>query len=309
MNILVTGGAGFIGSHVVDAFVQSGHKVAVVDDLSTGRVENINSQASFLHLNICSSELSSAISSFLPDVICHHAAQVSVPLSVMKPLSDAQTNVIGLLNVLESAVHNKVRKVIYVSSGGAMYGEPVVLPTPEDYPPVPLSVYAIHKLTGEHYLQYYHHQYGLDYTVLRYANVYGPRQVAQGEAGVVAIFIQQLLNGESVTINRYEDQPEGMIRDYVYVADVVKANLLALSKGSRMAFNIGTCRPTSTLDLYRDISNLLGIVRYPIIASARAGDIRRSLLDITKAKSELDWVPDWDLKSGLLKTIEFFKNQ
>ena len=309
MKIVVTGGAGFIGSNVVDAFLGAGHEVVVIDNLSTGYRHNINPSAKFYEMDICSSELTTVLQKEEADIICHHAAQASVPVSVKDPLYDANTNVMGFINLLQGAVINRVKKVIFISSGGALYGEAEEYPTTENYQPVPLSVYAINKMVGEIYLHFYKHQYGLDYTVLRYANVYGPRQVSHGEAGVVSIFIEKLLGGETPTINRYEDQPNGMIRDYVFVQDVVKANLAALERGSGEAFNIGTCIPTSTLTLYNEICLQLGIVTEPYFALARLGDLKNSLLNYDKAASVLGWKPDYSLASGIAETIKYFKNK
>lgn len=309
MKIVVTGGAGFIGSNVVDAFLSAGHEVVVIDNLSTGYRHNINPSAKFYEMDICSSELTTVLQKEEADIICHHAAQASVPVSVKDPLYDANTNVMGFINLLQGAVKNRVKKVIFISSGGALYGEADEYPTTENYQPVPLSVYAINKMVGEIYLQFYKHQYGLDYTVLRYANVYGPRQVSHGEAGVVSIFIEKLLRGETPTINRYEDQPNGMIRDYVFVQDVVKANLAALEMGSGEAFNIGTCLQTSTQALYDEICRQLGVSIKPNYALARLGDLRNSLLNYDKATKYLGWTPSYNLASGIAETIKYFKNK
>lgn len=309
MKIVVTGGAGFIGSNVADAFLAAGHEVVIIDNLSTGFRHNVNPAAIFYEKDICSPEISSILHKEKADVICHHAAQASVPVSVKDPLYDANTNVMGFINLLQSAVSSGARKVIFISSGGALYGEAEEYPTTENYRPIPLSVYAINKMVGEIYLHFYKHQYGLDYTALRYANVYGPRQVSHGEAGVVSIFIEKLLKGETPTINRYDDQPDGMIRDYVFVQDVVKANLAALDKGSGEAFNIGTCIPCSTRALYNEITNQLGIEIEPHFAQARLGDLRNSLLNYQKATQYLGWKPDYNLSSGIAETIKYFKNR
>ncbi|HRY83292.1 MAG TPA: NAD-dependent epimerase/dehydratase family protein [Candidatus Cloacimonadota bacterium] len=309
MKILITGAAGFIASHVSDAYLEAGHEVVVVDNLSTGYKHNINPKAKFYKIDICSPDLDRVFEAERPDIVNHHAAQVSVPLSVEDPLNDARINVLGLVNILQSCVKHSVKKVIFISSGGAIYGEAEEYPTTENYQPKPLSVYAINKMVGESYLAFYHHQYGLNYTVLRYANVYGPRQVSHGEAGVVSIFVQKLLAGETPTLNSYPEDPNGMIRDYVYVKDVVKANLLALQTGEQKAFNIGTGIETHTRALYDEICTQLGLDVNPISALARKGDLKRSLLDWSKAAVELGWKPDHDLQQGIRETIEFFKSE
>ncbi|PKN75456.1 MAG: UDP-glucose 4-epimerase [Candidatus Cloacimonetes bacterium HGW-Cloacimonetes-2] len=307
MKILITGGAGFIGSHVADAYLAAGHELVIVDNLSTGSMSNVPSCAKFYNLDIVSPELNAVFEAEKPDLVNHHAAQVSVPLSVREPLRDAQTNVFGLLNLLECCVKHSTKKIIYISSGGAIYGEADEYPTTENYNPQPLSVYAINKMAGESYLRFYHHQYGIDYVVLRYANVYGPRQVSHGEAGVVSIFIEQLLSGEIPTINAYPDAPEGMIRDYVFVSDAAKANLLALDYPHPDAFNIGTGKETTTTMLYNEINRQLGIAVEPKRAVPRQGDLSRSLLDCTKAHNELEWYPDYPLEKGISEAIEYFK--
>ena len=308
MKILITGAAGFIGSHVSDAYIAAGHDVVVVDNLSTGYAHNLNPKAKFYMVDICSPELEEIFRVEQPDIVNHHAAQISVPLSVEDPLNDAKINVLGLINILQNCVKYHVKKVIYISSGGAIYGEAEEYPTTEKYQPKPLSVYAINKMVGESYLYFYQHQYGLNYTVLRYANVYGPRQVSHGEAGVVSIFVQKLLGGEVPTLNTYPDEPMGMIRDYVYVRDVVKANLLALTRGDQQAFNIGTTIETSTRELYDEVCAQLGFAPEPLAGAARAGDLKNSLLNWDKAAKELEWRPDYNLNSGIRETIAFFKS-
>ncbi|MCK9331745.1 MAG: NAD-dependent epimerase/dehydratase family protein [Candidatus Cloacimonetes bacterium] len=308
MKILITGGAGFIASHLVDACIERGHEVVVVDNLRTGYKRNLNPKAKFVEMDICDPALSNVIAEEQPDIIDHHAAQISVPLSIEDPLTDAEINVKGLINLLQASVQHKVKKVIYISSGGAMYGEADEYPTSETFSPRPISVYAINKMVGEDYLYFYNHHYGLDYTVLRYANVYGPRQVSHGEAGVVSIFTEKLIRGESCTLNVYPNEPDGMIRDYVYVADVVKANLLAFDKGSKEAFNIGTCIPTTTLTLYNEIRSQLGSTLEPSIAPARKGDLHRSMLNIQKAKHVLNWAPEYSLDRGIPEVVKYYRN-
>src|SRR3989337_3427321 len=233
MKIMVTGGAGFIGSHVVDAYIKEGHEVLVMDDLSSGKVENLNPKARFVKPDIRSEKAREVILAEKPDIINHHAAQISVPASVEDPFLDADINVKGFLNVLEAGRVSRVKKVIFISSGGAVYGEGKECPITERCEPTPLSPYAVTKLAGEKYLAFYWNQYGLDYTVLRYSNIYGPRQIPHGEAGVVAIFMERLLSRKPCAVYAFPEEPRGMTRDYCYVADVARANVLALGKGGR----------------------------------------------------------------------------
>ena len=252
-----------------------------------------------------------------PDILNHHAAQISVPASVSDPLLDVDININGLLNVLESAKRYKIRKVIFISSGGAIYGEASEYPTSENYQPRPLSPYAVSKFSSEHYLGYYKHKYGLDYTILRYANIYGPRQIPHGEAGVVAIFMDNLMKGKCSTLYHFPEDEEGMVRDYCYVGDVVKANLIALERGSGDYFNIGTGKGTKTLALYNLILNsfleakgdISETLRIPERQIARPGDLSRSRLIIEKARRFLGWVPETPLKEGIEKTMKWRLNQ
>lgn len=308
MKILITGGAGFIASHVSDAYIEAGHDVVVVDNLCTGYESNINAKVVFYKIDIRDPKLEVIFEKEKPDIVSHHAAQVSVPYSIEDPIHDTYTNVVGFVNLLQCSIKHKVKKMIYISSGGAIYGEATEYPTSEEYPPKPLSIYAINKKLGEDYLYFYNQLYGIDYTVLRYANVYGPRQVSHGEAGVVSIFVEKLLNGEIPTINIYEEK-SGMIRDYVYVKDVVSANLLALNKGSCKSYNIGTCVETTTLSLFNEIISILSISVEPTFSAARKGDIRRSLLTNDRALRELGWKPSYSLHTGLIETIDFFKTR
>jgi UDP-glucose 4-epimerase len=317
MKIMVTGGAGFIGSNVVDAYLRAGHQVVVVDNLFTGKQENVNPEAKFYEMDIRSEEMESVIESERPDVLNHHAAQISVPISVADPLLDADINIKGLLNLLEKAVKQSVKKFIFISSGGAIYGEAAEYPTSEDYPPKPLSPYAISKLVSEYYLAYYNHQHGLDYTVLRYANIYGPRQIPHGEAGVVAIFMENLLKGEPSVLNHFPDDEEGMVRDYCYVEDVAEANLDALSKGNGEFFNVGTGKGTKTLQLYRIIYEAVREMRpdisealfTPVREPARPGDITKSCLRVEKAEDGLGWVPKTGLEEGIRRTLQWWSNE
>ena len=317
MKIMVTGGAGFIGSNVVDGYLGAGHQVVVVDNLFTGKRENVNPEAKFYEMDIRSEEMEDVIKSERPDVLNHHAAQISVPISVSDPLLDADINIKGLLNLLEKAMKHNVNKFIFISSGGAIYGEAAEYPTSEGYSPKPLSPYAISKLISEYYLAYYNHQYGLDYTVLRYANIYGPRQIPHGEAGVVAIFMENLLKGEPSTLNHFPDDAEGMVRDYCYVEDVVEANAMALSKGNGEFFNVGTGKGTKTLQLYRIIYEAVRELRpdipealfTPAREAARPGDIARSCLKVEKAENGLGWVAKTGLEEGIRRTLQWWSNQ
>jgi UDP-glucose 4-epimerase len=257
MKILVTGGAGFIGSHVLDAFVREGFDVVTVDNLSSGAHKNITPAVSFYPVDIREKSLETVFALERPDIVNHHAAQISVPSSVRDPLHDADVNVRGLLNTLECCTKYGAKKMIFISSGGAVYGETDELPIPEDFRPDPVSPYAINKFVSEYYLKFYKREHGLDYTVLRYSNIYGPRQVPQGEAGVVALFIEKFLRGELPTLYRYPEAPEGMTRDYCYVEDVARANLLALDRGNGEILNLGTGIETSTRTLYEMILSLV----------------------------------------------------
>lgn len=306
MKILVTGGAGFIASHIVDKYIELGHEVVVVDNLSTGFKHNVNPKAKFYEIDIRSKELEQIFKDEKPEIVNHHAAQISVPVSVKEPELDAEVNVIGFLNILQNCVKYKVKKVIFISSGGAVYGEAEEYPTTENYDPKPLSPYAIHKYVSEKYLYFYHHQYGLKYTVLRYANVFGPRQIPHGEAGVVSIFITNFRDNKKTYLYAFDEEPDGMIRDYAYVKDIVNANVTALERGELGAFNIGTGLETTTGQLYREIALQMNTQIEPVQKGARPGDIRRSCLNIEKAKNEFGWGPKYTLRDGVKETIDFF---
>jgi UDP-glucose 4-epimerase len=311
-RVLVTGGAGFIGSHVADRYLAEGCEVTVLDDLSTGRRERLPEGARFLEMALDDERLEDAFAEGRFDTVNHHAAQIDVRRSVEDPLFDARTNVLGLLNLLERARLHGVRRVVYVSSGGVVYGEPDTIPTPESYAKLPLSPYGVGKLAGEHYLAYYAAVHGLNSVALRYSNVYGPRQDPHGEAGVVAIFGLRILAGEPITIFGDGEQE----RDYVYIGDVVEANWLASVAEPRSgpgidarAWNIGTGRGTSVNQLADRLMRISGreVERRP--APERSGELRRSVLDCSRATAELGWSPRTGLDDGLARTLEHLKKE
>lgn len=304
MRILVSGGAGFIGSHIVDTFVAAGHTVAIVDNLSAGRRENVNPKARLYTIDLGTPEaLAEIFEREQPEVVCHQAAQKSVRLSVEDPAADATINIVGSLHLLEQCRRRGVQHVIFASTGGAIYGDVTTIPTPEEHPAWPVSPYGIAKLTVEHYLYFYHHQYNLPYTALRYANVYGPRQDPHGEAGVVAIFVERLLAGDAVTI--YGDGEQ--TRDYVYVGDVAAANLRALETRALGPFNIGTGIETSVNDLYRALEQAVGQERPATYAPGRPGEQARSAVDARHAADTLGWRPQVSLTDGVRRTVEGFR--
>ncbi|RKX58024.1 MAG: UDP-glucose 4-epimerase [Thermodesulfobacteriota bacterium] len=312
MKILVTGGAGFIGSNVADAYIEAGHEVVVVDNLYTGKRENLHPEARFYLMDIRAPEIRKLLEYERPEVINHHAAQISVPASVEDPGFDASVNIEGFINLLEGARKVGTRKVIFISSGGAIYGEAEEYPTSEDCSLQPLSPYAITKATSESYLHFYGHQYELDYTVLRYSNIYGPRQIPHGEAGVVAIFMDRLLENRPCTLFHFPSEPEGMIRDYCYVGDVVEANLLALEAGNKKAVNIGTGKETRTQLLFETIFDVISSRRLlsnslmtPDRTLARPGDLKKSCLKINLAEDVLGWKPRTVLSEGIEKTLDW----
>ncbi len=305
MKILVTGGAGFIGSHVVDLMIEAGHDVVVVDNLSTGRMTNLNPKAKFYQVDIRTPELEHVFEVEHPEVVDHHAAQMDVRRSVADPIYDANINVLGSLNVLNMAVKYKVRKMIYISSGGAVYGEPEYLPCDENHPIKPLCPYGATKYMVELYLYMYQQTYGLDYSIIRYPNVYGPRQDPGGEAGVVAIFTGAMLKGRPVMINGTGEQ----MRDFVYVGDCARANLMLLNQGSGRVYNLGYGVGTTINQIY---DTLKMITSYPLPAKhaeAKAGETFRIYSDATRAKEELGWQPSVNLEAGLRKTVDYFKTK
>jgi len=305
LKILVTGGAGFIGSHLVDALIERGDEVVVVDNLSTGCRENVNPQTELYELSVGDLGLADIFERERPDIVSHHAAQIDLRRSVAEPLFDAQENILGSLNVIVNSVRYGVRNFIYASSGGAVYGEPQYLPVDENHPINPTSQYGVSKHTVEHYLHSYALQYGLNYVVLRYPNVYGPRQNPLGEAGVVAIFARQMLGGERPTIFGSGDKT----RDYTHVSDVVSANLLAMEQGKNAICNIGTGVETSDQEIFDALAAALGYDSAPLYTSVRPGEIQRICLDWSKAERELGWRPQLLLKEGIAKTVAYFKAQ
>ena len=305
LKILVTGGAGFIASNVVDVYIDAGHEVAVVDNLTTGKRENLNPKAKFYEVDIRDNDkLFQVILEFSPEVINHHAAQIDVRKSVEDPVYNAEVNEIGTLNLLAAAVKAKVKKIIFSSTGGALYGEVSKKSgADENHPQEPISPYAITKRSAEMYLHAYKANCGLNYTILRYGNVYGPRQDPLGEAGVMAIFCGKMLKGEPPTIFGDGEQ----LRDYIYVGDVASINLLVLEKGENQTFNVGTGKGTSVNELFSVLSQVLKLNNKAIYAPPRTGELFRSVLNCKKVKKALDWKAKTSIKKGLRLTLKWSK--
>ena len=305
MRILVTGGAGFIGSNVADRFLDLGHEVAVFDDLSTGFREFVPAKARFYEGDLAdASAIDRCVADYRPEVVAHHAAQMDVRVSVNDPIRDARINILGSIGLLQAATRHGVRKVLYASTGGALYGEGRQLPATEDHPINPESPYGASKHTVEHYLFMWKLLHGLDYTVLRYPNVYGPRQNPHGEAGVNAIFIGLMLEGRRPRI--FGDG--NAVRDYLFVSDVVEANVLALAKGGGEIMNLGTGVGTSVNDIVHELQVILGFREGAIHDPARAGEIQRIYLDASRAKRILGWSPSVPFAEGLRRTVEWTRN-
>ena len=310
---LITGGAGFIGSHLTDRLIKKKHKVVVIDNLSTGRKENLNpaffkkggasSEAKFYKIDIQSPKISDIFRKEKPEIVFHFAAQINVRKSVANPIEDAKINILGSLNILENCKKARVKKIIFSSTGGAIYGEAALIPTPESYTAFPLSPYGIAKLTIEKYLNYYFKVFGLAFVSLRLANVYGPRQNPKGEAGVVAIFCDKLLKNEQPII--FGDGRQ--TRNYVFVDDVVDASILAAETNKVGIFNVGTGIETNINKLYQLILKKTGKEIKPIFESTKPGDLKRSCLDCAKIKKQLGWQPRYSLEQGLEKTVKWFK--
>ena len=303
MKIVVTGGAGFIASHIVDAFIERGHEVHVFDDFSTGQKGNVNPQVTLHTIDIADAKAAQLIERIKPDALSHHAAQMDVRHSVADPTFDARVNIIGFINLLEGCKNAGVKKVMFASSGGAVYGEQEVYPAPESHVTQPASPYGVSKRTGELYLSYYHQAYGLPYIALRYANVYGPRQSSKGEAGVVAIFLSILLSGKTAIINGDGKQT----RDYVFVSDVVAANVAALESPYIGQINIGTGVETDVVAIYDHLRQAVGSTTQAQHGPAKPGEQRRSCLDNRHAGAVLGWRPQMALADGLRRTAEYYR--
>ena len=304
-KVLLTGGAGFIGSHVAEALLRQGHEVAVVDNLSSGRREHVPAGAQFYQYDIRSQETFDLIGRWRPQVLVHHAAQMSVRLSVADPVMDARENILGSLNLFQAAAGAGMEKILFASTGGAMYGDQAPVPAREEDRPSPECPYGVAKLAVEHYLHFYQREYGITPISLRYANVYGPRQNGLGEAGVVAIFIEKFLAGEQPLING-----DGLqTRDFVYVEDLVAANLAALDYPRAGVFNIGTGRETDILTVYLQLQGIIGSPRGPAHGPAKPGEQRRSALDSTQAGKLLGWQPRLTLAEGLARTVAAFRER
>jgi UDP-glucose 4-epimerase len=303
VKILVTGGAGFIASHIADKFIAEGHEVVIVDNLATGKKENLNKRAKFYELDICSRDLEEVFRKERPAIVSHHAAQIDVRKSLTDPNRDARINILGTVNLLENCRKYGVERIIFASTGGAIYGEGRDLPAPETHPINPKVPYGASKWMAEKYLAVYKKIYDLDYVILRYGNVYGPRQDLLGEAGVVAIFINLMLQGHQPTIFGDGEQ----IRDFIYIEDVVEANLLALDRGVGEVFNIGTENATSVNLIFQELKGILEFAKDPIYRQKRKGEIERIYLDCAKASAVLKWQARIALTQGLKNTIGFFK--
>lgn len=305
MRILITGGAGFIGSNVADAFVALGHEVMVIDNLSSGKKEYVPAAARFVLCDVTSDTAVEAVRTFRPEIVNHHAAQINVRASVADPQFDARVNILGSIRLLEAARQYGVRKFLFASSGGAGYGEQEQFPAEETHPIRPVSPYGAAKMSVELYLNYYRAQYGLEYTALRYANVYGPRQDPHGEAGVVAIFAERLLRGQTAIVNGDGEQT----RDFVFVGDLVRANVSALTRGDGMSINIGTGIETSVNTVFRLLRDLAGSRQEEIHGPSMPGEQRRSCLENLMASCELGWYPETSLEEGLARTLDFFREK
>ncbi len=310
MKIIVTGGAGFIGSHVADLYIKEGHEVLIIDNLSSGRKENINEKAHFEEVDIRDYESVKRIfSSFKPDIINHHAAQISVVYSMHNPKTDVEINVKGTLNLLELASEFKIKKFIFASTGGALYGEPEYLPADEQHPIFPLAPYGVNKQSAEHFVRIYAQTRKFDYVILRYANVYGPRQDPFGEAGVVAIFTERMLENKDCFIYGTGEQK----RDFVFVSDVARANLMALNsrlkENIKPIFNIGTSKTTSVNQIFKTLARLTGYEKKPVYKPQREGEVFEISLNYEKAKRFFGWEPEYEIEKGLSITVNWFKKR
>ena len=305
MKVLVTGGAGFIGSHICDRLATAGHELVVLDDLSTGHIENLNPSARFYQMDLGSPWLDELFRIEKPEAVVHQAAQASVRRSVDDPVFDARVNVLGITALLQASVKHGVRRFLFASTGGALYGDADVTPTPEDYPTLPVSPYGASKLAGEVYLRTFHALHGLSYVALRYANVYGPRQDPHGEAGVVAIFARRLLAGEPARINGDGCQT----RDFVFVGDVAEANAIALESSEVGSFNVGTGKETDINTIFSILKRLAGSDQAEQHGPGLAGEQKRSVVDARRLKEKMGWAPATDLETGLAATVNYFRTQ
>lgn len=300
MNVLVTGGAGFIGSHIVDMLISEGHNVSIIDNLSHGNISNINKKATFYQFDICDKSIATVFEKEKPEIVIHEAAQIKVPKSVEDPIHDANVNIIGSINILECCKNFNVKKIIYPASA-AIFGEPKYLPIDENHPLDMISGYGVSKHTVEHYLKIYKTLYDIDYTILRYSNVYGPRQDSSGEGGVVAIFTEQLLNDMIPTI--FGDGSS--TRDFVYVKDVAKANILAMNSDKIGIYNVCTNLKISINDLFNKMNTIMNKSILPIYATERKGDIAHSYMSYDKISKEIGWRPEYTLDKGLIETLKY----
>lgn len=305
MKIVVTGGAGFIASHVSDAYIKAGHEVVVIDNLSTGSRENLNPNARFIEIDITDNKIRQIFEREKFEVLNHHAAQMNVRVSVDDPMFDAHTNIIGGLNLYQSALATGVKKIVFSSTGGAIYGEQDYFPADEEHPLRPCSPYGIAKLANEKYLYYYREVFGLQHTILRYANIYGPRQNAFGEAGVVAIFASKMLAGKDPIINGDGKNT----RDYVFVDDVVKANLLAIKDGVSGIYNVATSKEYDVNYVFNKLKEFTGSDCTEIHGEAKKGEQRRSVCSYKKFESQHGWQPNTQFDEGLRRTVEFFRGK
>ena len=312
MKILVTGGAGFIGSHLVDRLLEIGHEVVVVDNLATGYRHHLNPCAKFYEASLLDSELGEIFQREKPDIVSHHAAQNDVRRSNADPVFDAQHNIIGSIHLIQCCIEYGVKKVIYASSGGTVYGEPIYLPVDEAHPIAPISPYGISKHTVEHYLFLASANAGINYTVLRYANIYGPRQHPHGGAGVIAIFAESMLRGVSPTI--FGDGSS--TRDYLFISDAVEANLLALTGGDREIYHVSNGEQVSLNELFCRLKQIIGSITghkgifemSPIYAEPRLGEIHQIALSPEKIEGDLGWTPQISLKDGLAQTVPYCRS-